>query len=288
MAEFQVAPEQAGQSAGQAAQRRVVNRRLAFPQVVDDQGADRLAGDGITVDQLVDCQLPGRLECPDGGRCRRREGPQGMQQLVEVRAGVAAAIGKAGQQFQAVADGDAGDHAALGGQERGDPARRQVLGGRAGRVGTRQHGERGEAGRVAGPGHLGCEVFRGLGTEQPRQAGPDDITADQREYPAAKGDEVGPGVTAGPAGAAEPCRSQLPPRQVARGVGAAGQPPVLPGAAGLLLQPVHQLGQADPPAGLHVVPVGGERGREQPAPQAQHDVGVRQRGGPTDIFEAGP
>src|SRR4029077_11925031 len=65
-----------------------------------------------------------------------------------------------------------------------------------------------------------CEVFRGLGTEQPCQAGPDDITADQREYPAAKGDKVGPWVAAGPAGVAEPCRGQLPPRQVARGVGA--------------------------------------------------------------------
>ena len=135
--------------------------------------------------------------------------------------------------------------------------------------------QRGEAAGVAGPGHLGGEVLRDCRSQQPRQAGPDDIAADQREHPAAQGDEIGPGVAAGPAGVAQPCPGQLPPRQVARGVGAAGHPPLLPGAAGLLLEPVQQLGQADPPAGLHVIPAGGERRREQPrqhvaAPLAGH------------------
>ena len=118
-------------------------------------------------------------------------------------------------------------------------------------------------------GHLGGEVFRDCRGQQPRHAGPDDIAADQREHPAAQGDEIGPGVAAGPAGVTEPGCGHLPPGQVARGVGAAGHPPVLPGAAGLLFQPVHQLGQADSPAGLQLVPVSGERGREQPR---QHEA----------------
>jgi hypothetical protein len=46
MVQLQVAPEQAGQGAGQAPQRGMVDRGLAFPQVIDDQGADRLAGAG--------------------------------------------------------------------------------------------------------------------------------------------------------------------------------------------------------------------------------------------------
>ncbi len=79
------------------------------------------------------------------------------------------------------------------------------------------------------------------------KAGPDHIAADQREHPAAQGDEVGPGAGCGPAGAAQPGCGQLPPPQVASGVSPASHPPVLPGAARLLLQPVHQLGQADPP-----------------------------------------
>jgi hypothetical protein len=204
MVDLEIVPEKAGQGAGQAPQRRVVDRGLAFPQVIDDQGADRLAGDGVTVDQLLHGQLPGRLECPDRGRRGRREGPQRVQQLVEVRAGVAAAGDEHLQQFQAIADGDAGDRAALGRQDRSDPAGRQVLGRRAGRVGARQRGQRGEAAGVAGPGHLGGEVLRDRGSQQPPQAGPDHIAADQREHPAAQGDEVGPGAGAGPAGAAKP------------------------------------------------------------------------------------
>jgi hypothetical protein len=63
MVDLKIMPEQAGQGTRQAPQRCVVDRRLAFPQVVNDQGADRLAGDGIPVDQLLDAQLPWRLEC---------------------------------------------------------------------------------------------------------------------------------------------------------------------------------------------------------------------------------
>ncbi len=186
MVELQVAPEQAGQGAGQAPQRRVVDHRLSFPQVVDDQGADRPAGDGITVNQLPGCQLAMRLEHPDRGGRRRGEDAQRMQQLVEVRAGVPALRGGDGvQQLQAVPDGDIGYRAALGRQDRGDPAHRQVLGTGAGRVRPRQRSERGEAARVAGPGHLGRQVLRSCRGQQPRQAGPDDIAADQREHAAA-------------------------------------------------------------------------------------------------------
>ncbi|MGH8920969.1 MAG: hypothetical protein ACRD0H_21995 [Actinomycetes bacterium] len=264
MVDLQVAPEQAGQGTRQAAQRRMVDRRLAFPQVVDDQGADRLAGDRVTIHQLGGGQLPLRSEHPDRGRRRGREDAQLVQQLVEVRAGVPAASGEGVQQFQAVADGDSGGRAALGRQDHGDPPHRQVLSGRAGRVGPRQRGERGEAAGIAGPGHLGREVLRGIRDDQPRQAGPDHIAADQREHPTAKSNEIGPGAGCRPSSVAKPCRGQVPPRQVARGVGATGHPSLLPGAAGLLLEPVHELGQADPAAGLQAVPAGGERGREQP------------------------
>jgi hypothetical protein len=92
-------------------------------------------------------------------------------------------------------------------------AARQVLGGRAGRVGARQRGERGEAAGVAGPGHLSREVLGRFWEQQPWQAGPDDIATDQREHPAAQGDEVGPGPGADPAGVTEPAGGQSPPGQ---------------------------------------------------------------------------
>ena len=94
LVDLKITPEQAGQGTRQAPQCRVVDRRLAFPQVINDQGTDRLAGDGDPVHQLLHGQLPGRLERPDRGRRGRRENSQRVQQLVEVRAGVAAAAAR--------------------------------------------------------------------------------------------------------------------------------------------------------------------------------------------------
>ena len=94
-------------------------------------------------------------------RCRRRrdaEDARGVQQLVEVRAAVCcrhrADCGGHLQQFQAVADGDAGDHAALGGHDDRDPAQRGPWSStrRPGSA-SQQRGQRGEArpGRGCGP-----------------------------------------------------------------------------------------------------------------------------------------
>ena len=66
---------------------------------------------------------------------------------------------------------------------------------------------------------------------------------------------------------AEPAGGQFPPGQVACGVGAAGHPALLPGPAGMLLQPVQQPGQAEPAAGLH-----GSRRRERRREQPRQHV----------------
>jgi hypothetical protein len=67
----------------------------------------------VPVDQLLDGQLPGeqRADHPDRGRGAGREGPGGVQELVEERA-VPVGLGRAGehlpgdvQQFDAVARG---------------------------------------------------------------------------------------------------------------------------------------------------------------------------------------
>ena len=119
---LQVLPEPQHQGRGQLDEGAVVDAGLALAQVVHEQVADRPAGQVVAVDQLLGGQLPGEpgADHPDRGRRAGREGPGGVQELVEERAVPvgAGAVGEhlpaAVQQLDAVAGGDVGDQAALG------------------------------------------------------------------------------------------------------------------------------------------------------------------------------
>jgi hypothetical protein len=112
----------------------------------------------------------------------------GPQQLVEVRAGgIVAAQQLPGdlQQFQAVADGDVSDLAALGGQDGRDAAQRQLRGVAVDAVLLADRGQGGEPGRVADAGHLRGQAGRGGRRQQPAQAGADHVGAEkQHDRPA--------------------------------------------------------------------------------------------------------
>ena len=78
---FEIGPEQPDQIAGQFGEGGVVQRGLAFPQVVDEQVPDGTALHLVTVDEFLDRPLAGRLEeGPAGGR---RAGPQVSQGVQE-------------------------------------------------------------------------------------------------------------------------------------------------------------------------------------------------------------
>ena len=119
MVQLEVAPEEPAQHVGELVQGGVVDSGLAFAQVVHQQVPDRAAFDAVAVDQLPAAELALGLQRPPG-RGSLAEDPRGPQQLVEVRAGGFAAAQQVPgdqQQFQAVADGDVSDLAALGGQD---------------------------------------------------------------------------------------------------------------------------------------------------------------------------
>ena len=97
---------------GQVAQGGVVDRGLAFAQVVHEQVADRPAGDAVAVDQLLAVSCPGVLNArtvagPPAGRPRRRAaaGRSTGCALPPPRDASASSV----QQFHAVADGDVAD-----------------------------------------------------------------------------------------------------------------------------------------------------------------------------------
>ena len=235
MVELEVAPEQRAERVGELVQGGVVDGGLAFAQVVHQQVPDRLAGDGVAVDQLLAAELAlGLQHLP--GRSSLTEDARGPQQLVEVRAGgIVAAQQLPGdlQQFQAVADGDVSDLAALGGQDGRDAAQRQLRGVAVDAVLLADRGQDGEPGRVADAGHLRGQAGRGGRRQQPAQAGADHVGAEkQHDRPAGQQRDM-LGIARPASGGGQPPAQQPPPRGVARGVGPAGDPPVLPGVARL-------------------------------------------------------
>ena len=166
------------------------------------------------------------------------------------------------EQLQAVADGDSATAPPLAARWR-DPAQRQPWwSALAGSV--RQSAA--SAANPAGSRLRAISAARPFGVAGvSSQARLGRMTSPQisGEHAAAQGETVGPGVRR-PGRAAASQDRPAPPRQVARGVGAAGEPPVLPGVTGLIFQPVQHPDQADGAAGLQLVPAGGERRREQP------------------------
>ena len=123
-----------------------------------------------------------------------------------------------------------------------------------------------EPGGVTHAGHLGGQVLRRCGGQQPGQAGADDIAADQLQQARAER-HMGGGVgRRDPAGCLQPRHGSAPPAEVcpAAGVGAAGVPAFLPGPPGLRLQPLQDPDQAEPALMLAGGGVQRERRSEQP------------------------
>ena len=118
---------------------------------------------------------PGRRQRPHGRRRGAAEDARGRAAAGRstgfCNAGSCAAAAADVEQFQAVADGDVGDRAALGGHDDRDPVQGQPGGGFADRAGLASRGQPVEPGRVAGAGHLGGQPLRGGRGEQPAQAG---------------------------------------------------------------------------------------------------------------------
>ena len=109
-------------------QRRVVERGPALGEIVDEQVAHRSALEPVAVDEGRTAQLALGPQRP----CRRRpvgEHARTAQELIEVRARRVGAeldvLGDA-EQLQAVADGDVGDGATLGGDNGRDSAQREA------------------------------------------------------------------------------------------------------------------------------------------------------------------
>ena len=83
MVAFQVPPEQSAEAERQIPQGRVVEHRLAFGQVGDQDVADRAVGDAVAVDQLGRAELTGGAERPERRWRVRGENAHLVQQLVE-------------------------------------------------------------------------------------------------------------------------------------------------------------------------------------------------------------
>ena len=144
------------------------------------------------------------------------------QQLIEQRAVGVPVVGGAGarggsEQFDTVADPHLLDQTALDGHDDRDVGQRLLLALQSDPALLAQRGERGECGRIAGAGHLGGQAAPRRGEpQQPVQAGPDHIGADQHQQPGTQMRQRPGGVGAD---------QSAPVRLV---LGAAGPPPLLP------------------------------------------------------------
>ncbi len=191
---LQIGPEQLAEQVGVALQRGEVHRRLTFAQVVDQHVAHRPAGDPVAVDQLLAAGLPTAGEHLDRGGCVGAEVAVRAQQLVEQRA-----VGVSGGRWPGCA-------ATVASSSTQSPTRTCSTGPPLAAMMTAtwvsaccslcnptrpllaQRGERGEGARgIAGAGHLGGQVVpRRREPQQPVQAGPDHVGADQHQQPGAQ------------------------------------------------------------------------------------------------------
>jgi hypothetical protein len=251
---LQIGPEQFPEQVGQPLQGGEVHRRLAFAQVVDQHVAHRPAGDAVAVDQLLAAGLATAGEHFDRGGRVRAEVTVRAQQLIEQRAvGVPVGGGTGarggGEQFQAIANPHRRDVAALDGHDDRDVGQRLLLALLSDPALT----QRGERAPIAGAGHLGGEVVPRRGEpQQPVQAGPDHLGADQHQQPRGQVRQ-----RVGAVGADQ----QSPVRLV---LGAAGAPPLLPVVAGLGSQPAQHRQHPQSPVALAVGVVQRERRRQHP------------------------
>ena len=180
-------PEQPGQGARDRVDTGKVQRRLPLAQVVDDQIADRLAPQRISVDEFFDGQPSGgESERADGvwgvvGKDAQRTQPQVEIDLLLPPADMHSPLGV--DQFHAVADGDIRDPAALAGQQRRDPGRghTRVRGG-AGRLVRGELPQPREPVAIPDLRHRSGQIPVRAG-QHPRHIRSDDIAADQHQQP---------------------------------------------------------------------------------------------------------
>jgi hypothetical protein len=278
---LQVFPEQQAQRAGHVLQGHVVNVDGAVGQVIDQQVADRPAGDLMPVDELGRAALPDHHDRLQPGRGARPEhAGLGEQRVIQVPAVLASALvlAEAVLQLHAVSDRDVLDEPALADHDPGDPVERLRPVGHAAAAGGLAVGlQRREAAGVGNPAEL-REQAGWSQAQQPPVVRPDDLPADEGGHAAGQvGVVVVPGAAPGP----EPV--QRDPHPGGSGLfGAAGQPPFLPGAAGLVLEPVQQL---DQPAFTGLEVGGAVRGERQ-APGPLENSLARRAGLPPD--QVGP
>jgi hypothetical protein len=155
-----------------------------------------------------------------------------VQELVEVRApGLpgAGCPGRRGQQLQAVTGADAGDTAAFGCHDRRDPVQRHPGGRQVDRRGLSTSGHRGEPGRIADPRQLSRQELGSLGAKQPGQARPQHIGGDQAQQ-ARRHRMLITLARFAVAAVQIPRQRQQPPVRGRIGLGARGEPAVLPAA----------------------------------------------------------
>ena len=253
MVGLQVGPEQLPEQVGEALQRGKVHRWLAFTQVVDQNVTNRAARDPVTVDQLLAGRLPAAGEHLDRGGGILAQDTMAAQQLVEQRA-VGMHLGRGThpggdlQKFNAVTDLHRGGRPALGGEDDRDPGQGLLPALQSDPALRAQPSEQGERRAVAGAGHLGGQATPRRGeAQQPAQAGPDHVSADQHQQPRAQVRQLCPGGRSRSRPARRRVSDQIPP--VGLVLGAAGLPPLLPAITGVSMQP-GQHRQHPQPAGL--------------------------------------
>ena len=241
---LEVGPEPLRQVVGEVLQAGVVDRGLAFRQVVHEQVTDGPAVQLVAVHQLAWRQLARGAERPQPPGRLVPEDPQLAQHPVEDLV----ILGRAWHdrrlavhQLQRVTDGDIGQHAALGRDDlRAAPQREARGDGRYARVGVAQLAKTREPFRVADAGQVaGQRALSGRACHQAAQRGTDNIAADRHDQ---RPGQLSAQPAHVPAALALPGDRHLPP-VAARGVGAAGHPALLPGLARLTGQPVQQPAQ---------------------------------------------
>ena len=120
-----------------------------------------------------------------------------------------------------------------------------------GRLGLGQRAQPSEPAGIPDLRHRRRQVTMGAG-EHPRQAGPDDISADEHQHTRGQILRV---ASCGPSLLAQPPRRKLHPARPGVIFDAAGQPALLPGVPGKRGKPAQQLG--------HPAPSPGARGRDR-------------------------
>jgi len=262
---LEIGPEQFAEQVGEALQRGEVDRELALGEVVDEDVAHRPAGQVVAVDELFAAGLAATGEDPQrGGRVVAEHGRL-PQQLIEKRAssapiGLPPCLAGEVQQLDAVPDGHLRHETTFGGQDARHTRQRLLSGLQIDRAGGDQAAQGGEAVGVTGTGHFERQISacsrRG---EQERKTRPDHVRADHHQKTRGEMAERPDGArtrsTVGRVYEAPPVRRVL---------GAASQPPILPGLAWPGLQPAHDGQDPETAALLAQLVLQRERRREQP------------------------